>query len=240
MKLFNSSRLNANPDGTFKDNDTANGIIGTLINASIFNQLGYETDNLIKAGGLTPDENTLTQILDAIKKLYGDADKVLDGKITNNKNSIDALLAKQAIPLYYIQVPKGSEGFLLKEEPANFYKNNFNLTTTWELLYNTDSMFFRTEGGDASSGRSSGVQPDAGRNAIGTFYVGLKNFRANATGVFSSHRSDIENSTMDFTTDGTSYDLTLSSAYSVANEFRVKNSYIRIWELITINGATIQ
>lgn len=90
MKLFNASRLNANPDGTFKDNDTANGIIGTLINASIFNQLGYEIDNLINEAGLTPDENTLTQIRDSIKILITNADTKLEEKLTELINALDS------------------------------------------------------------------------------------------------------------------------------------------------------
>ena len=89
MNIFDSSRRGSNPDGTFNDRDQNAGITGTLITADIFNQIGYENEALVKAAGLTPSSEDNTQWLQAVRKLYCDADTVLKSDITEIINQGD-------------------------------------------------------------------------------------------------------------------------------------------------------
>ena len=69
------------------------------------------------------------------------------------------------IPPQVIQVSEANGTFDNNKSPANWYKNKYGITTVWSLVYNGDSITLRTEGSLSNSGRSNGIQGDAGRNA---------------------------------------------------------------------------
>lgn len=90
MNIFNPDTQGSDPQGRFIDRNVAAGIFGTVLNATVFNQIGDENDNLIKAAGLTPSDKEVNQWLKAIQKLYGDADTVLKEELVRK---IEALTA---------------------------------------------------------------------------------------------------------------------------------------------------
>ena len=89
MKLNDPNTSGSAADGTFIDKDERNGIPGTLLKAKVFNQLVYETNTLIKEGGLIPSDKDLTQIYTAIRNLYTNADNELKNYL-DNKISIES------------------------------------------------------------------------------------------------------------------------------------------------------
>ena len=89
MKLNDPTVSGSASDGTFIDKDERNGVAGTLLKAKVFNQLVYETDTLIKEGGLIPSDKDLTQIYTAIRNLYTNADNELKNYL-DNKISIES------------------------------------------------------------------------------------------------------------------------------------------------------
>ncbi|WP_256097202.1 gp58-like family protein [Brachyspira hampsonii] len=89
MKLNDPTVSGSAGDGTFIDKDDRNGITGTLIKPKVFNQLIYETNALIKEGGLIPSNKDLTQIYTAIRNLYTNADNELKNYL-DNKISIES------------------------------------------------------------------------------------------------------------------------------------------------------
>lgn len=90
MNIFNPDTQGSDPQGRYIDRNVAAGIFGTVLNATVFNQIGDENDNLIKAAGLTPSDKEVNQWLKAIQKLYGDADTALKEELVRK---IEALTA---------------------------------------------------------------------------------------------------------------------------------------------------
>ena len=76
--------------GRFLDRNTNAGIYGAVIYAMILNQLGDESEALIKAAGLTPSSKDTTQWLQAIRKLYGDADTALKEELISKIEALKA------------------------------------------------------------------------------------------------------------------------------------------------------
>ena len=183
-------------------------------------------DNVINVkGDVATDANLVTQTNEAL----GD----------NVQTALDILNSRYMIPPYYTQYPLENGNFDANEEPSNWYKKMYNITTTWQIMFNTESVYFRTEGDLANAGRSNGLQNDAGKNARGSFYTLFAN--SNIRGVFYEGYITprgfmvIDNTiwsegiiTMD-----------LSHAYATANEFRVKNRLMRIYKLLTINDKSV-
>ena len=107
-------------------------------------------------------------------------------------------------------------------------------------MFNTESVYFRTEGDLANAGRSNGLQNDAGRNAGGSFYTLFA--KNNTAGVFYDADQPSNGSGL---ADYNPYwqvgriNMDLSRAYTTANEFRVKNRLKRIYKLLTINGKKV-
>lgn len=90
MNIFNPDNQGSDPQGRYIDRNVAAGIFGTVLNATVFNQIGDENDNLIKAAGLIPSDKEVNQWLKAIQKLYGDADTALKEELVRK---IEALTA---------------------------------------------------------------------------------------------------------------------------------------------------
>ena len=179
-------------------------------------------------GDVATDANLVTQTNEAL----GD----------NVQTALDILNSRYMIPPYYTQYPLENGNFDANEEPSNWYKKMYNITTTWQIMFNTESVYFRTEGDLANAGRSNGLQNDAGRNATGTFGhnygSGLMSDTNGAYGVFFGGDTfaygvgDVKDTRYNIRLD-------LSRAYSIANEFRVRNRLMRIYKLLTINGKKV-
>ena len=157
----------------------------------------------------------------------------------NVQTALDILNSRYMIPPYYTQYPLENGNFDANEEPSNWYKKMYNITTTWQIMFNTESVYFRTEGNLANVGRSNGIQNDAGRNAGGSFYTLFAN--GNIKGVFyEGYITPRGFMPLDSTiwSEGV-ITMDLSHAYATANEFRVKNRLMRIYKLLTINDKSV-
>lgn len=88
--FFIPENKGTDPTGRFLDRNTNAGIFGAVIYAMILNQLGDESEALVKAAGFTPSSEDTTQWLQAIRKLYGDADTALKEELISK---IEALTA---------------------------------------------------------------------------------------------------------------------------------------------------
>ena len=183
-------------------------------------------DNVINVkGDVATDANLVTQTNEAL----GD----------NVQTALDILNSRYMIPPYYTQYPLENGNFDANEEPSNWYKKMYNITTTWQIMFNTESVYFRTEGDLANAGRSNGLQNDAGKNAGGSFYTLFAN--GNIKGVFyEGYITPRGFMPLDSTiwSEGV-ITMDLSHAYATANEFRVKNRLMRIYKLLTINDKSV-
>ena len=183
-------------------------------------------DNVINVkGDVATDANLVTQTNEAL----GD----------NVQTALDILNSRYMIPPYYTQYPLENGNFDANEEPSNWYKKMYNITTTWQIMFNTESVYFRTEGGLANAGRSNGIQNDAGRNATGSMYILYAN--GNNVGVFyEGYITPRGFMPIDSTiwSEGV-ITMDLSHAYATANEFRVRNRLMRIYKLLTINDKSV-
>lgn len=141
------------------------------------------------------------------------------------------------IPPYYTQYPLENGTFDGNEEPSNWYKKMYGVTTTWQIMFNTESISFRTEGDLSSVDRVNGIQGDAGREAKGAFQGGWS-----ASGINVLNTDEVAG-LLNATTGATKlYAVTykLSRAYITANEFRVRNRLIRVYKLLSINGVSVE
>lgn len=183
-------------------------------------------DNVINVkGDVATDANLVTQTNEALGE--------------NVQTALDILNSRYMIPPYYTQYPLENGNFDANEEPSNWYKKMYNITTTWQIIFNSESVYFRTEGNLANVERSNGIQNDAGRNAGGSFYTFFAN--GNINGVFyEGYITPRGLMPLDSTiwSEG-AITMDLSRAYSIANEFRVKNRLMRIYKLLTINDKSV-
>ena len=176
-------------------------------------------------GDVATDANLVTQTNEALGE--------------NVQTALDILNKMYMINPYYVQYADLNGNFNSNEEPSVWFKKMYNVNTTWQIMFNTESVYFRTEGNLANVERSNGIQNDAGRNAGGSFYTAT--IKGIPSGVFFITNSD----DLAFIANHNPYwqtgviNLDLSRAYATANEFRVKNRLIRIYKLLTINGKKV-
>ena len=126
----------------------------------------------------------------------------------------------------YIQFAETDGTFNLAKSPATLFGG------TWTLKFNADSAFFRTEGALAAADRSSGVQGDAIRNIQGGFWGFKRNLQSPLqTGPFTltgSWNAAVNAGAGDDW--GAVYDFDASKVVPTAEENRVTNRLIRVWE----------
>ena len=209
--------------------------------------LKYQDDNLVNVGdtitfNLTPDKNS---ILDKVSKPVENVQELGESLSISNKElilNINDINNRLMIPPYYVQYTDSNGNFDSNEEPSNWYKKMYGVSTTWQIMFNSDSIFFRTEGSYANEGRFNGVQNDAIRNMTGYIddiirgdnggtngVLGLSN-RINGDVVYSDQYGAFSRVKLDFDA---------SRAVPVGSEIRTKNRLIRIYKLLTINGKTV-
>ncbi|WP_157150989.1 phage tail protein [Brachyspira sp. SAP_772] len=161
--------------------------------------------------------------------------------VTNIQELGESLALRYMIPPYYVQYPDVEGNFNPNEEPSVWFKKMYNITTTWQIMFNTESVYFRTEGDLANVGRVNGIQGDAGRNATGSFFI--RGLIAVSDGYGVLYGIDNTNNWSSAVTSTTTAKggiaIDLSRAYTTANEFRVKNRLIIIYKLLTIDGKTV-
>lgn len=183
-------------------------------------------DNVINVkGDVATDANLVTQTNEAL----GD----------NVQTALDILNSRYMIPPYYIQYPDTSGNFNANEEPSVWFKKMYNVNTTWQIIFNSESVYFRTEGDLANVERSNGIQNDAGRNATASFFI-RGSIAMQSSGVLVGASNSKSWASSYTNTDSPSIiTLDLSRAYSIANEFRVRNRLMRIYKLLTINDKSV-
>ena len=278
--FFIPENKGTDPTGRFLDRNTNAGIYGAVIYAMILNQLGDESEALVKAAGLTPSSEDTTQWLQAIRKLYGDADTALKEELISK---IEALTAsdiafddsigisasdvQEAITALHTLIKELKAKDISFEDTISLGASNIHEAIlkiiqdkimpigatyiqfaeddgtleklfggTWQLKYNTESVFFRTEGSLSEEGRSNGIQGDAIRNIQGEYgyfiHGGLqitsKLFSYNHLGKIDSYLlggqwTDLDAGKIVFNA---------NSVVPTASENRTKNRKIRIYKRI--------
>ena len=177
--------------------------------------LAHQDDTDVEAGeiftfNLTPDKNS------TLDTVYS--------PVANVQDAIEAIVLNKIFPIgsTYIQIAETDGSFDENKSPENLFGG------TWQLIYSQESIFLRTEGSLANADRKNGIQGDAGRNATGDLAFAHPPVFA-ATGVFRKQgdRNGLNNPGGQDGERSVNFDL--SRAYSVANEFRVRNILIRIY-----------
>ena len=179
---------------------------------------------------LTPDKNS------TLDPVYS--------PVANVQELGEALAIRYMIAPYYAQYAKEDGTFDENEEPSIWFKKMYNITTTWQIIFNTESVGFRTEGSLANVDRVNGIQGDAIRNMTGYFERGCIAMFNAAAGVFTPVRNSCANARMLAEPEDVSglYDkIEFNASYAVptANEVRIKNRLKRVYKLLTINGKKI-
>ncbi|WP_288685188.1 hypothetical protein [uncultured Brachyspira sp.] len=206
---------------SFEEDKKTLTLISSNDTATIASEVAYNNNNS------NLESDNIQDAIDEIVTKNSDANNSLQEQL---KNLINSLMNKiHPIGSYYIQLSKPDGTFDDTEAPSKLWEG-----TVWKLLYNTESIFLRTEGSLSKNGRSNGIQGDAGRNATGSFYlIYAKN---NTSGVFydadqPGNGSGLADYNLYWQVGRINMDL--SRAYTTANEFRVRNRLIRIYKRIS-------
>ena len=209
---------------SFEEDKKTLTLISSNDTATIASEVAYNNNNS------NLESDNIQDAIDEIVTKNSDANNSLQEQL---KNLINSLMNKiHPIGSYYIQLSKPDGTFDDTEAPSKLWEG-----TVWKLLYNTESIFLRTEGSLSENGRSNGIQGDAGRNATGKFGhnygSGLMSDTNGASGVFFGVGGGVYG--VGDVQGGQKYHigLDLSRAYTTANEFRVRNRLIRIYKRIS-------
>ena len=193
-------------NGSFNDPK----VPASFIPAETMNLIIDNLNNLIKAFGLEPNNTSETQLKEAI-----------ENKLKNYVCPIGS---------YYIQPAKPDGTFDDTAAPSKLWEG-----TVWELLYNTESIFLRTEGSLSEENRSNGIQPYGMKNLTGRhWHIGAANNSAVGAGVFSFPNKPGGLGVMSGTslvTDFISF-ATKTQIKEYTNDIVVKNRKIRIYKRI--------
>lgn len=147
-------------------------VVSTSLNTeTIYNfALQYTDGSQIQSSdvftfNLTPDKNS------TLNPIYQN--------VANVQDAIESIVLNKIMPIgsTYIQFAEDDGTFDASKSPEKLFGG------TWQLKYNTESVFFRTEGSLSEEGRSNGIQGDAIRNIAGTIQIMTANLAA-PTGVF--------------------------------------------------------
>lgn len=221
-----------NTTGITSSNDKAVKFLIKLIENNIYSLvIAYQDGSEIQSGdiftfNLIPDNN---YILDPIYK-----------NVTNVQELGESLALRYMINPYYVQYADLSGNFNSNEEPSVWFKKMYNVTTTWQIIFNDKSVFFRTEGSKSSVSRSNGLQPYGMQNLTGQFGIQGSSFVNVTNGVFIM---DYEYPGSTYAAAGTSYQIvSFNSSRQIKHytgDIVVDNYQIRIYKLLTINGKKV-
>jgi hypothetical protein len=192
---------------------------------------GVKTFSALPQSTVTP-----TTVDELTRKGYVDSLKAqLDAEIASLKTRMTTAEKLYAVGSTYVQYPSGTTGtdatdFPTSERPATKFGG------TWSQVFNTEGVFFRTEGGQGGNLRTSGLQEDNIRKISGTFpiekgnqvsnlnYITLPFYdNGNIAPTLQTHNStlaDSRNIGMDTSKLGTNFNGT---------DTRPRNRYLKIW-----------
>lgn len=148
-------------------------------------------------------------------------------------------LGASGIPAYYYQMSLNNGSFDSNEAPSVWYEKLYGIKTTWQLIYNTEAIYPRTEGNN--EGRSNGFQGDGGRNATGNFRSDLVGCLSSGIGIFyglentNRYNTGLGQGTAQFR----EMNINLSRQIPIKSEYTVRNRLWRIYKLLKINGVDI-
>lgn len=154
-----------------------------------------------------------------------------------NKVSIETIIKNIAYPIhsFYTQYTDHTGNFVVEEEPSQLFGG------VWEIQFNENAVFFRTEGNNANEHRTNGVQYDAIRNITGKVgatdaNTGPVNYIDGYNGCFNtSDKTNFRRSTnyYDTLTNRAKYiTFDASSVVPTGSENRPINMLIRIWKRV--------
>ena len=180
----------------------------SFIPAETMNLILDNLEAVIKAAGLEPNNTSLTQLLDALNLMI--------------------LNIVRPIKSFYIQFAEEDGTFDEDKSPSNLFGG------IWVLKYNTESVFFRTEGSLSEEGRVNGLQGDAMQHLTGSTWAFLwKQTTANGilNSTYGSNKYALSPNADGLCNDATLY---IDNARQVrtASENRAKNRLIRVYERI--------
>ena len=198
-------------DGKFTNGDfTDPKKPASFIPADTMNLLIDNLNNLIKYCGLEPNNTSETQL----------------------KEAIDKLILNKSCPIgsTYIQFAEDNGTFDASKSPEKLFGG------TWQLKYNTESVFFRTEGSLSEEGRSNGIQGDAIQRFTSAFRSYSWITANGQNGVLKwEYRTDYSRASTEPANLNTSdilYTLDSNLQIRSSNETRSKNRKIRVYKRI--------
>ncbi|MEI0447887.1 phage tail protein [Brachyspira intermedia] len=186
--------------------------------------LAHQDDTDVEAGeiftfNLTPDKNS------TLDTVYS--------PVANVQQAIEIIVLNKIMPIgsTYIQFAEDDGTFDASKSPEKLFGG------TWQLKYNTESVFFRTEGSLSEEGRSNGIQQDAMQKLTGTIHTyNTQEHRIimDGTGCFSIESGGGYGSNSDTgllqVSQGVKFDNSKQARTSTEN--RTKNRKIRIYKRI--------
>lgn len=250
IEASNNSILKRDEEGASNVNMPSNIENTTIVNNEYLEEqlqsgLSTKQDKLIAGTNVEITENNTINI--KVDTAYAEANQVPQSNQAlgaNVQTALDILNKRYMLPCYYEQLTDDNGNFLENEEPANWYQALYGITTVWELVHNTKSAVFRTEGLKASVGRVNGLQPygikklsggmSATGRAICTITIGcLKGIDG---GFIYPPAIEQPN--------GTTYYQSVNFDSSVQikeypNDIVMDNLLVRKWKLVSINGILI-
>lgn len=195
-------------NGDFKDPKKP----ASFIPAETMNLIIDNLNNLIEAFGLEPNNTSETQLKEAI-----------ENKLKNYVCPIGS---------YYIQPAKPDGTFDDTAAPSKLWEG-----TVWELLYNTESIFLRTEGSLSEASRSDGIQPYGMKKITGTIrYRQSIGIAGSGEGVFYTNPTPTDFAAQSIKASKNGYITTAMDTSRVIKSYEddivVRNRLIRIYKRI--------
>ncbi|MEI0843554.1 hypothetical protein R4M06_06335 [Brachyspira pilosicoli] len=247
IEASNNSILKRDEEGASNVNMPSNIEDTTIVNNKYLKEqlqssLSTKQDKLIAGTNVEITEDNVINVKADV--VYAEASQVTqtnEALGTNVQTALDILNNRLMLPPYYVQYTDINGNFNINEEPSVWFKKMYNITTTWQIIFNDKSVFFRTEGSKSSVSRSNGLQPYGIKELNGNVVSTGRPFIENASGVFeASHRITYA---IAITSDANYCQLlnfnTNKQIKSYSNDVVVDNYQIRIYKLLTINGKKV-
>jgi len=152
--------------------------------------------------------------------------KVLKDKQIDDYSS-SFIVKLYGVGSHYVQYPSDVTGidstdFPTSERPATKFGG------TWTQEFNTEGVFFRTEGGKSAEYRNYGLQEDAIRNITGAIIIGTGVWNFLSPSALTAWSWTTRGSTQG-TIANDSIDFDASRVVPTGSENRPINRYIKVW-----------
>ena len=162
---------------------------------------------------------------------------VLTKNITINGKELRTYLLDIAYPIgsFYVQFPDVSHNQVSQAFPNDISPQTL-FGGVWELMWERDDVFFRTEGYNSNTDRDlSGIQPDAMIYLQGSTSWIQTNYGYDgqgSTGVFTVLTAGVNTDQGNGSSTGSRNFFELSAGIQTGSEVRVRNRIFRIWKRI--------